>query len=543
MLPHIQTWLPTGTIVDAGALRVVQETDTDLSPYPDPDNWFVGGFSRDNKLASTLDFKIGVLAPDSKKARRRLRYLDEIPRDVKKHFASYYQFHGLLSKDIAHRLSRFPIREIERIERVWLSVEDALLLSSPEAFILDSGDFVKTIFRWVVSKMVTSGYEVFLKDYKSWTQFVKTRAIKASTQSGGVPHFPFFSPEGEWKGTKCKWLNAVIARGMKSKGEATRVAHLVSTRGLPPPTGEMIKGALAKHRRLLAQPAADISPERIEIVRLLSKRIGRRINRSQVHQNLENPEHVSLTNSSSFGYSRSDGGRAVEVQHEFSQWAETCGKPRTHVLGAPIEGGTNWLTTIFEPRSEDLSSKSFGDPLEGTILGDRRAGYDNNLGYQILQCAAEAGIKRGILNTDYSVIGYPFVRASVSSEPGGKARIVTANEWWVTILLQPLGHVLTSLLEEIPSARAGLSRAEPAWEWVEDLQDAGKDPIMVERLYKDMGLLTSDLSEATDHCHRELSRSMIEGFLDGVGVDTSTGYLRTAIDLLIGRKMLLSVLR
>jgi hypothetical protein len=210
-------------------------------------------------------------------------------------------------------------------------------------------------------------------------------------------------------------------------------------------------------------------------------------------------------------------------------------------LGPPIDEGVNWLKVLCVDRSEDWSGLHFGDPLEGTILGDRRAGYDSNLGFQILQCAAEAGIKRGILDTDYSVIGFPHVRASVSSEPGGKARIVTANEWWVTILLQPLGHVLVSLLEEIPSARAGLSRSEPAWEWVEDLQNAGKDPEVVETLYKEMGLLTSDLSEATDHCHRELSKQMLEGFFEGVGIDTVDGYLRVAIDLLIGRKMLHSI--
>jgi hypothetical protein len=443
-----------------------------------------------------------------------------------------------LSKDISHRLSRFPIKEIERIERVWLSIEDTLLLSSPEDFILNGGDFVKTIFRWTVSKMVTSGYAVLLRDHKAFCQYVKTRAIKANSPSKGVGHYPGFTPEGEYSWINCEWLDSVIRRGLKSKGEATRVAHLTSTRGLPPPTGEMIKGALAKHRALLSAPAAEISAERMQIVENLSRRIGRRISRTQVHQDLENPEHVSLTNSSSFAYSRTDGGRAVEVQYEFAQWAESIGSARTHVLGYPIRQGANWQTVTFKDRLENLSEKRFGDPLPSGILGDRRAGYDSNLGYQILQCAAEAGIRREILDPHYNVVGYPHVRASVSAEPGGKARIVTANEWWVTILLQPLGHVLVSLLEEIPSARAGLSRAEPAWEWVEDLQNAGKDPAMVEDLYRSFSLLTSDLSEATDHCHRELSRRMMEGFFSGVGISTSSGYLRLAIDLLVCRKML-----
>lgn len=537
MLPHVQTWLPSGTIVDTGTLRDRPEEDM-AKPYPDPDSWFVGDLSRDNKLASTLDFRIEVFAPRSKSSRRRLRYLDEIPRDAKASFARFYQSQGLLSKDISHRLSRLPIRELERIERVWLSLEDTLLISSPEAFVLDKGDFVKTHFRWVVSKMVTSGYETLLKDIKAFTQYVKTYALKANEKAPGVPHFPGFTPEGAYSGFRLEWLDRVVRRGLKSKGEATRVAHLVSTRGLPPPTRVMINESLLKHRALLCQPAADISPERMKIVRLLSRRIGRRINRTQIHHDLENPEHVSLTNSSSFGYSRADGGRAIEVQHEFTQWCERVGESRYHVLGPPINQGTNWLRVVREERSEDLSSYSFGDPIEGTLLGDRRAGYDNNLGYQILQCAAEAGQKRGILDSRYNVIGFPHVRASVSSEPGGKARIVTANEWWVTLLLQPLGHILVSLLEEIPSARAGLSRAEPAWEWVEDLQNVGKDPVTVEKLYRDFSLLTSDLSEATDHCHRELSKQMLEGFFEGVGLDTTIGYLRLGIDLLIGRKIL-----
>nr|UYL95399.1 MAG: RNA-dependent RNA polymerase [Zhangzhou Narna tick virus 4] len=543
MLPHVQTWLPTGTIVDAGALAGRDEgLDLRLNAYPDPDSWFAGGLSRDNKLPSLLDYRIAEFSPNSKQARRRLRFLDEVPRDAKRHLAGFYMSNGLLSKEVAHRLSRFPVKEIERIERVWLSIEDSLLLSSPEVFLEDEGDFVKTIFRWVVSKMVTSGYEVLLKDYKAWTQFIKTRAIKANVVSKGVPHFPGFTPEGVYTWCNCKWLDGVIRRGLKSKGEATRVAHLTSTRGLPPPTGEMIQGALAKHRALLAAPAADISPERMQTVRLLAKRIGKRVQRSQVQQNLQNPEHVSLTNSSSFAYTRTDGGRAAEVQQEFGLWAESHGVPRTHVLGLPIEQGVNWLSVIVQPRSEDLSMYAFGDPLEGTIVGDRRAGYDSNLGYQILQCAAEAGIKREILDERYNVVGYPHVRASVSSEPGGKARIVTANEWWVTILLQPLGHVLTSLLEEIPSARAGLSRAEPAWEWAQDLQRS-KDPSTVDRLYESMELLTSDLSEATDHCHRDLSRQMMEGFFEGMNIHTDVGYLKMAIDLLVCRKMLHSNLR
>jgi hypothetical protein len=497
--------------------------------------------ARENKLSSVLDWHINVFAPNSKSGRRRLRHLDEVPRDAKRQLAGFYLKHGLLSKDIAHRVSKLPVSELERIERVWLSIEDALLLSSPEAFILERGDFVVTIFRWVISKLVTSGYQEMLKDYKKFIVFVKARAIKSNVSEtiNGPPHFPGFDQHGRYVGTGCEWLGRVINRGLKSKGEGTRLAHFISTRGLPPPTGEMIQDSLRKHRINLATPAVNIPQERMDTVRLLARRIGRRINRTQVQKDLANPEHVSLTNSSSFAYSRTDGGRAAEVQMEFDRWANSTGIERNHVLDYPITAGLNWKTVTALPRDYSLEGVEFGDPLKsGGLLGIRRAGYDSNLGFQILQCAAEAGQHRELLDENYNLVGFPQVRASVSAEPGGKARIVTANEWWVTILLQPLGHLLVNLLEEIPSARAGLSRAEPAWEWVEDLAKSGKPPHIADRFYRDFQLLTSDLSEATDHCHRDLSRAMLEGFLDGVGLDYSSGYLKLAIDLLVCRKML-----
>jgi len=526
--------------VDDGTLAE-RGTDADsLEPYPDPDSWFAGQMSRENKLESLLDVHINVFAPQSKQGRRRLRHLEEIPRDAKKGFSGFYLSHGLLSFDIARRFARLPVSELERYERIWLSIEDGLLLSSPEAFLLDSGAFVKTIFRWVISTLVSSGYQEMLRTYKAFIVFVKAKAIKANVIPKGPSHFPGFSPSGEYLELGLEWLDRVIRRGLKSKGETTRLAHFISTRGLPPPTGEMVQASLRKHRITLATPAASIPPERIEVVRLLARRIGRRVDRRIVQKELSNPEHVSLTNSSSFAYSRTDGGRAAEVQTEFDQWANSVGVARNHVLDYPIQPGTNWRQVVCYPRDENLEDKSFGDHLPGGLLGIRRAGYDNNLGFQIVQCAAEAGIKRQILDEEYRLIGHPHVRASVSAEPGGKARIVTANEWWVTILLQPLGHVLVSLLEQIPSARAGLSRAEPAWEWVEDLRQSGKKTpgFDLEKFYQDSDLLTSDLSEATDHCHRELSRAMLEGFFEGVGIDPKGQYISLSIDLLTSRKIL-----
>jgi hypothetical protein len=216
------------------------------------------------------------------------------------------------------------------------------------------------------------------------------------------------------------------------------------------------------------------------------------------------------------------------------------------VLGSVFTERSNierWKTVTTSPLDSDESSEEvkFGDPLPGgPFLAERRAGYNSNLGYQLLQAACDAGIKREVIGTDYTVIDYPMLRASVSSEPGGKARIVTANEWWCTILLQPLGHLLVYLLQTLPQARAGLSASEPAWEWTEDLRRQTSKGVE-EEFYHSMGLLTSDLSEATDHCNRKISRSMIEGFLDGVGIDYKSMYFKLAISLLVARRLLVTV--
>jgi hypothetical protein len=308
----------------------------------------------------------------------------------------------------------------------------------------------------------------------------------------------------------------------------------------------MVLLSALKHRRTLLQPETPLTEERIQIVRLLARRVGRRIDRKSVHKELENPEHVSLTNSSSFAYSRSDGGRAQEIQDVFHTWCRQTPKDtilKKHVLGNDLvldAGKPYWQTCILFALDLKEEEREFGSPYPGgPYLGQSRAGYNSNLGFQLLQCAAEAGIERGVLDSNYKVVGFPYVRSSVSSEPGGKARIVTANEWWVTILLQPVGHLLISLLSELPSARAGLSRTEPAWEWVEDLAKSGKD-FDLEEIYKSMSLLTSDLAEATDHCHRTLCKNLLEGFFEGLGIPTETGFLRMSIDLLIGRKFLIT---
>jgi hypothetical protein len=551
MLPHIDQWLPKGTICDSGEL-VEECRSGSLDPFPDPDTMITTGDRRaDDALASLLHFRVRKFVKNHPQEHKRL--CDCFPLDdaIKRHVTQWIVGHGLLRKPVAKMLTQRPRSEWEHIERVWLSVEDTLFLSSPEIFLEEySRRYVRYLYRYTVSTMIVQGYEYFLKQWKTFCTYVRFKAFNSlGNCPKGPQRFPGFTPDGEWKNPGIPWLRRVLQRGLRSKGEATRLAHLCSSRGFPTPTREMIIASLGRHQQLLTSVPSWVPPKRLEFMYLLSRRIGRKIKAASFLKEMTNPLHVSLTNSSSFAYSRSDGGRAAEVQDEFASWANHIPKERrvkTHVLGSVFVeqiGIERWKSVITEPLNSDESGEEvrFGQPLPGgPFLSERRAGYNSNLGYQLLQCACEAGITRGVLDVNYNVIDYPMLRASVSSEPGGKARIVTSNEWWCTILLQPLGHLLVYLLQTLPQARAGLSASEPAWEWTEDLRrqtEKGVD----EEFYHEMGLLTSDLSEATDHCNRHISRSMIEGFLDGVGLDYKSVYFKLAISLLVARRRLVTV--
>lgn len=533
-------------------MRICSESSSLEEPFPDPDSLITFDDQRPaDALASLLHFRVRTFVKNHPNAHKRICDVFPLDNAIKRHIVSWITGHGLLRRPVARMLVQRPRSEWEQIERVWLSLEDCLFLSSPECFIYEhSKRYIRYLYRYTVSAILVQGYEYFLKQWKTFCVYVRFKGFNAlGTCPKGPQRFPGFTPDGEWKNPGIPWLKRVLTRGLRSKGEATRLAHLCSSRGFPTPTRDMIIRSLGRHQQLLSSVPTWVPPKRLELMYLLSRRIGRKIKADQFLKEMTNPLHVSLTNSSSFAYSRSDGGRAAEVQDEFLQWAKFVPvnkASRLHVLGSIFTekpGIERWRTVVTSPLQEDESSEevNFGDPLPGgPFLSERRAGYNANLGYQLLQAACDAGIKRGVLDVDYNVIDYPMLRASVSSEPGGKARIVTSNEWWCTILLQPLGHLLVYLLQTLPQARAGLSASEPAWEWTEDLRRQTEKGVF-EEFYHTMGLLTSDLSEATDHCNRNISRSMIKGFLDGVGIDYDSTYFKLAIALLTSRRLLVTV--
>jgi hypothetical protein len=79
--------------------------------------------------------------------------------------------------------------------------------------------------------------------------------------------------------------------------------------------------------------------------------------------------------------------------------------------------------------------------------------------------------------------------------------------------LQPFSHQTTGYLAVLPEARAGLGAAAQGFEYAKEL---GFKPAMVN---SQSGLYfgSSDLKEATDYCDHKISKTLLEGFYDGIG--------------------------
>jgi hypothetical protein len=76
------------------------------------------------------------------------------------------------------------------------------------------------------------------------------------------------------------------------------------------------------------------------------------------------------------------------------------------------------------------------------------------------------------------------------------------------------------------------------WDWFNAL---GAKPESLEEDLKEKFLLTSDLSEATDHCNQTISRIILNGFLVGLNMNPKDPYLKLAIDLVTCNKLVIFV--
>nr|CAK8177717.1 RNA-dependent RNA polymerase [Narnavirus sp.] len=444
-----------------------------------------------------------------------------------------------LKTDVVVKLSRADSEFVKRVVNLVLAFEDNLIFSDPEYFpkIYRSREYNR-LFKWVVSSEVYSpGSPV--DEWKSFIQVVRWHAFRSQTEKPEGPrNFPGFRRQ---KGLDelhhfwaflVPWLIPVWREGLTSKLQCTRLMHFLSSRNMPAASKKKRNASLEEHFRVLTSEGPDLA-SRNEWLRGAAYHYGRRL-RAESGETITGA-HLSVTNSASFLSSVKEGGRGVETASLFRSWIMK--KPESSEQRLTWFGKPYWLekdTPQWETMCREVKPQS-GEPGDSSYLTevDFTPGafryedpiycLDQYTGFQIFQWSLEEGISRGFIQgkpyrdpDGLSITGKaPLIRASAIGEPGNKSRVVTVGEGWLTIFLQPYAHALIGILKRDSDAKAGLSRAWQGFEYVK--RWAGRDKLPPE---EQRFILSSDLKTATDYCPHGYSRSLLKGFIDGLGLET-----------------------
>jgi hypothetical protein len=353
---------------------------------------------------------------------------------------------------------------------------------------------------------------------------------------------PVELPRGAWRvrdgvqqPTGIHWIDSAVVNGVLSKQMATRLSIFgTATRGFPCPPEYVTEESLLKFSENLTLPAVVQSDEFAAEMSSIAFQIGVDC-KILDKQSWRNNAHVSSTNSGSYEVSRSEGGRAAAIGISYDKWAqsvptvdsECVGLLGNYTLKAGVE---RWKTVHIPPDDLFGREKAIFKSIEMEgLITDVYYGFDAHTGNQIVEAAADHLVTLGFLKRgSWQILRAPPVGVTAVGEPGGKSRIVTQDVWAWTIVLQPLGHVSGQLLGNHPFAAAGMKRAHQHFEWAKGFTH----PVGVDESidFPNLGLVTSDMSEATDHCDFKVSNSILKSYLRGSGLATS--YMMTASDLL-----------
>nr|CAK8177711.1 RNA-dependent RNA polymerase [Narnavirus sp.] len=460
-----------------------------------------------------------------------------------------------LKPDVIHKLCLSGSDRMKRITNLIGAFNDNFMLSAPDWFPLTvRKPRYRNFIRWIISNEVYEPGSV-VKQWKAFVKLVKWRAFRSLTEPPEVPaNFPGFNPRfsvrhGDlpltWR-LLCPWLNQIWEDGLQTKFESTRLCHFLTSRNMPAATRAERAAAVEEHFKVLTSDGPD-DPDRERWLYTAAREVGRALSSNTDRAEPLKGAHLSVTNSASLVSSIKEGGRGGEISAKFRTWAMTIpdedrdcltwfGKRYWTVAGTPI-----WRTMCRDTLAAE------GEPGDSSYIEDvnfepGKFRYEDPLycldsvtGYQMLQWAIEEGLKTERLcgtpyrSPDSLRLGplLPFIRASSIGEPGGKARIVTVGEGWLTIFLQPASHALIEILRRDPDATAGLSSA---WQGFEYVKRMGFHPFRKPPSENERFILTSDLTTATDYCPHKYAKALLKGYVDGLGV--SSPYIENWIEVL-----------
>lgn len=450
------------------------------------------------------------------------------------------------------KLAKLHPTERLRCNRVWLAIEDCLLASSQDLTNSERGLLIKSMWKSLFATAIYSQAEA-TKLWKSFALWARVTALRSETRQAflsecrqwdcpvvkpdlPLPKVPFVSNLGKFFPNW--WFTRVIRDGVSSKSDMTLLSHLISTRGLPPPTQKVADRAMEKWEHTLTssfQPSNDITVQTAYTLGLVMRSRWQSALRKESYTSAM---HVSMSNTGSLDCPRSLGGRAKEVSQRLREFLNQK-RNLSFIFFDDKEYNISSDRKVGCQLFCDLEDGELGsvEPGDGALFTGRK-GYGTCTGSQIFVLALLTGISDGYLIADYSttktnlggtvpvidfrtikVLRPPPIRASSVPEPGGKSRIVSVAPWWLTVVLQPFGHGLKSYCSKVGTASAGLHAAYQGYEFAKAVARMSPD-----MWNDDFCIKQSDLETATDFVNQEKAYAAVSGFLGDLSKDPYTAF-------------------
>jgi len=443
-----------------------------------------------------------------------------------------------LSRVASGKFLEFPINVIKNVEECIHAIMDALVLSFPEVFCLEEYTKlpIRLITRIIKLAVDSKGYEDIIAHYKVFREYIWLRASRAEGASPPMPRHCYFASLT----SSIAGLRDILRDGIRTKAEATKIAHLVSTRQFPCGGVKAIKKSLDTFLESVTEP---FNPPQGSMERLYqtATHLGKKAYDACGGQLPSGKVHISLSGAGDFDRPCSQGGRGSLIMEEITRILTVVPEVSSRIelaLGITVQeeaGVARWRTwgrtetyRVPNPTPEKPNPAIFGQLIDNIRFNTGTAeyarwGFDEALGLQIYYCALTEARKSQLFNTNGELRQFRLgsqedvtdvildARTAVSCEPGGKARIVTTTKWWVVVLQQAVGHFFREVLAFLPSAKDGLCRADQAWLFLHAMEN-------VTFADEDYRLLSSDLKEATDHIPHISGRTALYGFACGLGL-------------------------
>lgn len=435
------------------------------------------------------------------------------------------------SPNMASKVSTLRRSIFSRIERTIAALVDNLIAADHTVFLLGSDE--RKIIKTLIIRIFHVGYysvTAVIDQYKEWSnarfhEFARTvledkREVSRRNIFRRLDNLPYIkkslAEEPDYSASQ-HW------------------AHLSSTRNFPYAGKRTEELAKKDFIRVTTKPGGCSLDQRAKM-RLAAIAVGRKI--AKVDSSFPNPgvNHISLTAAGEKNFTIAEGAQAKAILEAMEKYLNVVSEE--DAIGESPFGDVRYKAgvpvwkTLF--RSEDEESLQTGEWLQKRDVncsadippGTMYWGLDEVTGKQILYIAyVELEL--------WKALEIPIeLRANPVFELGNKCRWITLCEWWLNTIQAPFVHMVKDILQRHPYAWSSFHKMDQAWEASKAFLTKMNGRGIPEAFW----FLSSDLTNATNCQDRGLTKSILEGILEGFGMEIGE-YDELVLDLLSERML------